>query len=226
MQEEHDGPEEDRSDPEGRGARPPGRCSRSSRRAPRSCGCSRPSPWSSAPRLRRRRPPPQIVLRSAIFLIRKGASRPPAGSAARARPGRARGPWGRQYYEVPSRWRRRGPVARGARGGHIDALGPLQVHVSHYGWRRREVRGVGARHGHDDGVDGVGVGGVRGPTASTGHEAPADVALLWLATPTPSSGPPAGRRSPPPRRTRRGSARWPCGARGSARPRSTPVAGL
>ena len=89
---------------------PPGRCSRSSRRAPRSCGCSRPSPWSSAPRLRRRRPPPQIVLRSAIFLIRKGALRPPAGSAARARPGRARGPWGRQYYEVPSRWRRRGPV--------------------------------------------------------------------------------------------------------------------
>ena len=89
---------------------PPGRCSRSSRRAPRSCGCSRPSPWSSAPRLRRRRPPPQIVLRSAIFLIRKGAWRPPAGSAARARPGRARGPWGRQYYVIPSRWRRRGPV--------------------------------------------------------------------------------------------------------------------
>ena len=121
--------------------------------------------------LRRRRPPPQIVLRSAIFLIRKGALRPPAGSAARARPGRARGPWGRQYYGIPSRWRRRGPVARGARGGHIDALGPLQVHVSHYGWRRREARGVGARQGHDDGVDGVGVGGVRGPTASTGHEA-------------------------------------------------------
>ena len=56
-----------------------GRCSRSSRRAPRSCGCSRPSPWSSAPRWRRRRPPPQIVLRSAIFLIRKGASRPRPG---------------------------------------------------------------------------------------------------------------------------------------------------
>ena len=89
---------------------PPGRCSRSSRRAPRSCGCSRPSPWSSAPRLRRRRPPPQIVLRSAIFLIRKGASRPPAGSAARARPRRARGPWGTQYYGVPTRWRRLGPV--------------------------------------------------------------------------------------------------------------------
>ena len=34
---------------------PPGRCSRSSRRAPRSCGCSRPSPWSSAPRNMRRR---------------------------------------------------------------------------------------------------------------------------------------------------------------------------
>ena len=71
---------------------PPGRCSRSSRRAPRSCGCSRPSPWSSAPRLRRRRPPPQIVLRSAIFLIRKGAWRPPAGSAAPMRRGRAREP--------------------------------------------------------------------------------------------------------------------------------------
>ena len=42
--------------------------------------------------LRRRRPPPQIVLRSAIFLIRKGALRPPAGSAARARRRRARGP--------------------------------------------------------------------------------------------------------------------------------------
>ena len=68
-------------------------------------------------KLRRRRPPPQIVLRSAIFLIRKGASRPPAGSAARARRERARGPWGRQYYEVPSRWRRRGPVDAGARRG-------------------------------------------------------------------------------------------------------------
>jgi hypothetical protein len=152
-----------------------------------------------------------------------------------APPGRVRGAGaaregsgalGEAILRIPSRWRRLGPVARGARGGHIDALGPLQVHVSHYGWRRREVRGVGARHGHDDGVDGVGVGGVRGPTASTGHEAPADVALLWLATPTPSSGPPAGRRSPRPRRTRRGTARWPCGARGSARPRSTPVADL
>ena len=125
VQEEHDGLEEDRSDPEGRGARPPGRCSRSSRRAPRSCGCSRPSPWSSAPRLRRRRPPPQIVLRSAIFLIRKGASRPPAGSAARARPGRARGPWGRQYYEVPSRWRRLGPVNAGARAAAQTSFTPL-----------------------------------------------------------------------------------------------------
>ena len=57
----------------------------------------------------------QIVLRSAIFLIRKGALRPPAGSAARARPGRARGPWGRQYYGIPSRWRRWGPVNAGAR---------------------------------------------------------------------------------------------------------------
>ena len=44
--------------------------------------------------LRRRRPPPQIVLRSAIFLIRKGPLRPPAGSAAPARRGTARGPWG------------------------------------------------------------------------------------------------------------------------------------
>ena len=34
----------------------------------------------------------QIVLRSAIFLIRKGALRPPAGSAAPARRGRAREP--------------------------------------------------------------------------------------------------------------------------------------
>ena len=49
--------------------------------------------------LRRRRPPPQIVLRSAIFLIRKGPLRPPAGSAAPARRGRARGPWG------DGRWR-------------------------------------------------------------------------------------------------------------------------
>ena len=104
---------------------PPGRCSRSSRRAPRSCGCSRPSPWSSAPRLRRRRPPPQIVLRSAIFLIRKGALRPPAGSAARARPGRARGPWGTQYYGIPSRWRRRGPVNAGA-----PRRGPNPLHAS------------------------------------------------------------------------------------------------
>ena len=39
----------------------------------------------------------QIVLRSAIFLIRKGALRPPAGSAAPARPERARGPWGDGY---------------------------------------------------------------------------------------------------------------------------------
>ena len=45
----------------------------------------------------RRRPPPQIVLRSAIFLIRKGPLRPPAGSAAPARPREARGPWGDGY---------------------------------------------------------------------------------------------------------------------------------
>ena len=78
---------------------------------------------SSAPRLRRRRPPPQIVLRSAIFLIRKGASRPPAGSAARARPGRAPGPWGRYYYGIVSRSRRRGPVnARRAAGDKMPLL--------------------------------------------------------------------------------------------------------
>ena len=112
---------------------PPGRCSRSSRRAPRSCGCSRPSPWSSAPRLRRRRPPPQIVLRSAIFLIRKGASRPPAGSAARARPGRARGPWGRQYYVITSRWRRRGPVDARTRAA---APNPLHGYVAAVDVRR------------------------------------------------------------------------------------------
>ena len=148
-------------------AAPSGQVAEAPRRVHWACWSGLQRLRSSAPRWRPRWPPPQIVLRSAIFLIRKVASRPPAGSAARARPGRARGPWGRQYHGIPSRWRRRGPVARGARGGHIDALGPLQVHVSHYGWRRREARGVGARQGHDDGVDGVGVGGVRGPTAST-----------------------------------------------------------
>ena len=56
------------------------------------------------------------LLRSAIFLIRKGALRPPAGSAGRARPERARGPWGRQSYGVPSPSRRRGPVTRGRAG--------------------------------------------------------------------------------------------------------------
>ena len=39
----------------------------------------------------------QIVLRSAIFLIRKGALRPPAGSAAPTRRERAREPWGDGY---------------------------------------------------------------------------------------------------------------------------------
>ena len=59
----------------------------------------------------------------AIFLIRKGALRPPAGSAARARPGRARGPWGRQYYGVSSPSRRRGPVnARRAAGDKMPLL--------------------------------------------------------------------------------------------------------
>ena len=48
--------------------------------------CTALAPWTATA---------QIVLRSAIFLIRKGAWRPPAGSAAPARRGRARGPWGR-----------------------------------------------------------------------------------------------------------------------------------
>ena len=49
--------------------------------------------------------------------------RPPAGSAARARPGRARGPWGRQSYGIPSRWRRRRPVnARRAAGDKMPLL--------------------------------------------------------------------------------------------------------
>ena len=102
--------------------KPPGRCSRSSRRAPRSCGCSRPSPWSSAPRLRRRRPPPQIVLRSAIFLIRKaGAARPrPGPPVARRLVGARRGDGlGGRVHTASTRARRR---------GRLDALGPLQVH--------------------------------------------------------------------------------------------------
>ena len=68
--------------------------------------CTALAPWMATA---------QIVLRSAIFLIRKGPLRPPVGSAAPARRGRARGPWGTYYYDFPSRWRRLGPVARGAR---------------------------------------------------------------------------------------------------------------
>ena len=85
---------------------PPGRCSRSSRRAPRSCGCSRPSPWSSAPRLRRRRPPPQIVLRSAIFLIRKVTWGCPATSGGRRRPPSPSAARGRRWVLTPP-WRTR-----------------------------------------------------------------------------------------------------------------------
>ena len=65
----------------------------------------------------------EIVLRSTIFLIRKGALRPPAGSAVPTRRRRPRGAGGTQYYGVPTRWRRLGPVARGARA---DTSTPTQ----------------------------------------------------------------------------------------------------
>ena len=77
-----------------------------------------------------------IFLRSAIFLIRKGALRPPAGSAAPARPGGVRGPWGTQYYGITTRWRRRGPLPRGG-GQACRRLQPPQA---------KQMRGQNQQH--------------------------------------------------------------------------------
>ena len=84
----------------------------------------------------------EIVLRSTIFLIRKGALRAPAGAAARARPGRARGPWGRQYYGVSSPSRRRGPVNAHARAA---ASNPLHASVAAADVRRARKQ-LGTTH--------------------------------------------------------------------------------
>ena len=73
-----------------------------------------PSNLIGAPRAARTPVMEQFFFASALcdFFDSQRGLAPPAGSAARARPGRARGPWERQYYGIPTRWRRRGPLAR------------------------------------------------------------------------------------------------------------------
>ena len=64
---------------------------RSSRRAPRSCGCSRPSPWSSAPRLRCRRPPPRSFCALRFFDSQRALRPPPGPRRGAAREARGLG---------------------------------------------------------------------------------------------------------------------------------------